>query len=93
MSTSVYNTIHTGCLKFFRARLLTSSPDRIAKIIENQDKEVKGIQDDLFKLCWHMRGGLTYNEACNLSHQERKSISEIIKDNMETTKKTGLPYF
>jgi hypothetical protein len=40
-----------------------------------------------------MRGGLTYEEACNLSPEERKTIGEIIKDNMETTKKTGLPYF
>ena len=40
-----------------------------------------------------MRGGLTYEEALNLSIEERKHISEIIKDNMETTKKTGLPYF
>lgn len=40
-----------------------------------------------------MRGGLTYEEACHLSPDERISITEIIKDNMETTKKTGLPYF
>lgn len=40
-----------------------------------------------------MRGGLTYEEACNLSFAERQAIGGIIKDNMETTKKTGLPYF
>ena len=40
-----------------------------------------------------MRGGVTYEEVCHLSHDERIKISEIIKDNMETTKKTGLPYF
>jgi hypothetical protein len=40
-----------------------------------------------------MRGGLTYNEAMHLGVEERKAISDIIKDNMETTKKTGLPYF
>jgi len=40
-----------------------------------------------------MRGGLTYTEAMNLGPEERKAISAIIKDNMETTKKTGLPYF
>lgn len=40
-----------------------------------------------------MRGGLTYNEAMNLGIEERKAISEIIKEHMETTKKTGLPYF
>lgn len=40
-----------------------------------------------------MRGGLTYEEACHLSHNERQAIGEIIKENIETTKKTGLPYF
>ena len=40
-----------------------------------------------------MRGGLTYEQVLNLSSDERKAIGEIIKDNMETTKKTGLPYF
>lgn len=40
-----------------------------------------------------MRGGLTYEEALNLSLQEREIIGGIIKENLETTKKTGLPYF
>ena len=40
-----------------------------------------------------MRGGLTYNEAMALSPQERKLISNMIKDNLDTTKKTGLPFF
>lgn len=40
-----------------------------------------------------MRGGLTYEEALNLSWTEREIIGDIVKDNLETTKKTGLPYF
>lgn len=40
-----------------------------------------------------MRGGLTYQEAVNLSHEERQLIGELIKENLETTKKTGLNYF
>lgn len=40
-----------------------------------------------------MRGGVTYEEAMNLSYNERTAIGEIIKDNLETVKKTGLPYF
>ena len=74
-------------------RLLTSDPARIAKIVDEYDTEIKSIRNDLFKICWHMRGGITYEEACNLSLDERKNIGDIIKDNMETTKKTGLPYF
>lgn len=40
-----------------------------------------------------MRGGVTYEQAMNLSSDERNIISDIIKENMETTKSTGLPYF
>jgi hypothetical protein len=40
-----------------------------------------------------MRGGLSYTEALHLSQDERSSIGKIIKDNLETTKKSGLPYF
>lgn len=72
---------------------MTSNPDRITKIVDDYDKEIKSIRNDLLKMCWHMRGGITYEEAVNLSHEERKNVGEIIKDNMETTKKTGLPYF
>ena len=40
-----------------------------------------------------MRGGLTYSEAHWLSPNEREMISDIIKDNLETTKKTKMPFF
>lgn len=57
------------------------------------ENDVKGIREDCLKMCWYMRGGVTYNEAMNLSSDERKMISGIIKENMETTKKSGLPFF
>ncbi len=40
-----------------------------------------------------MRGGLSYEEAMNLGYRERMMVSEIIKDNLETTKKSKLPFF
>jgi len=44
-------------------------------------------------MSWFMRGGLTYDLVMALSIQEREIINEIIKDNLETTKKSGLPFF
>lgn len=40
-----------------------------------------------------MRGGVTLEEAFALSYDDRKVISEIIKDNLETTKMSGMPFF
>jgi hypothetical protein len=40
-----------------------------------------------------MRGGLSYEQALGLGADERKIIGELIKDNLETTKKSGLPFF
>jgi hypothetical protein len=37
--------------------------------------------------------GMSYQDALNLSFDERLIIGEIIKENLETTKKSGLPFF
>ena len=44
-------------------------------------------------MCWYMRGGLTLEEGFSLSAEDRTLISDIIKDNLETTKKSQLPFF
>jgi hypothetical protein len=40
-----------------------------------------------------MRGGVSYEDILNMSTTERKAISKIIDDNLEATKKSGLPFF
>ena len=40
-----------------------------------------------------MRGGVTIDEGYNLSHEDRMLIGDIVKENLETTKKSGLPFF
>jgi hypothetical protein len=57
------------------------------------DQESNAIRQEALKMVWYMRGGLTYTEAMNLSHGERDLVSGIIKENLETTKKSGLPFF
>ena len=44
-------------------------------------------------MSWYMRGGLSYDHALQLSVGERKLINKLIKENLETTKKSGLPFF
>lgn len=57
------------------------------------EKETKEIRQEAVKMSWYMRGGLSYEHALQLSAGERKIIGELIKDNLETTKKSGLPFF
>lgn len=40
-----------------------------------------------------MRGSISYDDAMMLSFEDRQIISNIIKDNLETTEKSGLPFF
>ncbi len=62
-------------------------------LIEGYDNQAKAIKEETLRLCWYMRGGITYNEAMMLSTKEREIIGSIIKENIETTKNSGLPFF
>ena len=64
----------------------------ILQLSAKLDKEAKALKKDILKVCWYMRG-LSYAEAMNMSWDEREIVGEIIKENLETTKKTGLPFF
>jgi|TARA_R110000823_G_scaffold66202_1_gene155114 hypothetical protein len=57
------------------------------------DNEVKGLKQDMLKMVWYMRGGVTYSEVVNMSGPEREYIGKLIKENLETAKKTGQPFW
>jgi hypothetical protein len=57
------------------------------------EREAKQLRSESLKMCWYMRGGMTYTEAMLLSSTERELISDIIKENLETTKKSGMPFY
>ena len=65
----------------------------IVQMLEDYDKETKALKSELFKLCWYMRGGLSYDQALELGSQEREIVAELIKENLDVTKKTGQPFF
>lgn len=67
--------------------------NQIEKMVDVMDQEAKQIRNSVLKLCWYMRGGVTYTEGMNMSSQERELINAIIKENIDTTKKSGLPFF
>ena len=63
------------------------------KLVEELDREAKALREELFRLSWYMRGALSINEAFMASYEDREIMSKIINDNLETTKKSGLPFF
>jgi hypothetical protein len=71
---------------------LTNNADIIA-MLERFDREAKALKEEVLRYCWYMRGGLSYSEGMELGFEERQLIGNIIKDNMETTKKSGMPFF
>jgi hypothetical protein len=62
-------------------------------LVEQYESEVRNIKRNLLQMCWHMRGGVTFEEIMNMSVHERNIIGKIVEEHMETTKKSGLPYF
>lgn len=72
---------------------MTLDSDSIVKWIDQMEKESNDIRQEALKMSWYMRGGLTYDQALHLSVAERQLIGNLIKENLETTKKSGLPFF
>jgi|TARA_R110002073_G_scaffold123841_1_gene268131 hypothetical protein len=65
----------------------------IVAYLKDFDNETKNLKLELMKICWFMRGGMSWNEALVLSPDERAIVSQLVKENMETTKKSGQPFF
>jgi hypothetical protein len=72
---------------------LSWSLGEILEEVKRMESYQKEIKSETLKLCWYMRGGITYSEAIMLSYEERSLIGDIVKDNLETTKKTGMAFF
>jgi|TARA_Y100001937_G_scaffold58169_1_gene79727 hypothetical protein len=40
-----------------------------------------------------MRGGMSWQQSLELSPDERTIAAQLVKENLDTTKKTGHPFF
>lgn len=56
------------------------------------EKEIKEFKTELSRLSWYMRGGVTMHELLHIySADDRDSMYTVIKENVETTKESGMP--
>ena len=69
------------------------SIDDMVAYFDQLERQSKALKEEALRLCWYMRGGLSYDDAMMLSQSEREIISKIIKENLETAKKSGMPFF
>ena len=74
-------------------RLLSMSIPEILREVDGLEKESIAFKADLLKLCWYMRGGITIEDVYYMSYEDRQIIGKIVEENLETTKKSGLPFF
>ena len=58
------------------------------KEVDNIDLEAKQIKDEVFRISWYMRRGVSSNDLFWVySVEDREILNKIIKDNIDTTKK------
>ena len=72
-------------------KLLRLSNSEIEGFVKGLEFEIKSIKDEIFRISWYMRGGVS-SEALfhTYSYEDRTIINEIIKENIEATKKSGI---
>lgn len=61
--------------------------------LKDFDNQTKNLKLEIMKICWFMRGGMSWSEALNLSPDERAVAAQLVKENMDTAKKSGQPFF
>jgi len=65
----------------------------INNLIQEYEKDTKAIREELFRICWYMRGSLSFSESFLLTPEDKEIITVIIEDNLKATKDSGLPFF
>ena len=69
------------------------SAEEMVAYFDQLERQSKALREEALRLCWYMRGGISFDDAMFLSNSDRSSIGIIIKDNLDTAKKTGMPFF
>jgi hypothetical protein len=74
-------------------KLLHLPIDQIEKLSEGMVKEINDMDRNAIKMSWYMRGGVSYNDIMNMTSSQIDALNSIIEENLETTKKSKLPFF
>lgn len=47
----------------------------------------------MIRITWWMRGGIPIRDVYDLDQDDRAIITNLIKENMESAKKSGMPFW
>jgi hypothetical protein len=61
--------------------------------VRKLEKESKALRKNIYKTAWFMRGALSVESAFGMDISDLDILSEIVKENLETTKESGLPFY
>lgn len=65
----------------------------IEEYLVRLENEILEFKDNLFRISWHMRGGVTINDLLHIySNDDIQVLNNIIKEHIELTKETKMPF-
>ncbi len=68
------------------------SDSEIESRVARLEEITKQIKDDIFRISWYMRGGVSSQDLFHIySVEDRKIMNKIISDNIESTKNNQMP--
>lgn len=73
--------------------MLTITPDSgVEKLAKDYEDSVKSTKFTIYKLAWYLRGGVDAHKLMNDTDLEDiEIINKVVEENIDSTKKTGMP--
>ncbi len=67
--------------------------EEIDKMTDSMVKEIDELDRNALKMSWYMRGGVSYSDIMNMTSKQVDALNSVIDENLETTKKSKMPFF
>lgn len=71
--------------------MITLDESEIIQYVKDLELESKRLRDNLYRLCWYMRGGVSIQDLLyNLGPEDREIMDKIVEDHIKISQKTGM---
>ena len=69
---------------------MTGTDESNMMYLQEMTSESRAIEKQVLEICWYMRGGVTLDQAWQLTYDQRATVMNIINKNIERTKESGI---